>query len=361
MNGLKLLEDLETSSNPDDINTYKAKTRVLFEQLLLKLEENSDQIYSLEHRVKYLEQECESKDIHIEKITVAMQEAVDDCRQEAEDMVEEMVRKVSAEVNQRRDAELLVCRLQSEVSRLKDTLHLQKLPGIEQNLDDIIIEIQERESRTFEEELGNLKMELRMKDDELQTLRRQREAEMEATISVVSAAQQKINTLHHQMKAYALAQQQQRERELARERSPLLMVPQQPREVYLSDSETLPVDCEAEPFEHDASSGLHPQGNGQREKKAVVPHKKKQRNRRSRNKKNQQQQAAAPPGSVENQQQLSPVSSRTSTGDPRTISAPTTPSSSVSTPQVTSPPTNASGTDLRLKSKTFWSGFRPSV
>ena len=113
-----MLEEIEKNSS-SDIGAYKAGTRNLMEHLLLKLEENNEQMYALEHRVKYLEQECDSKDIQIEKITSAMQDAVDDCRVEAEEIVEEMVRKVSVEAEQRRDAELVICRLQAENSRLK--------------------------------------------------------------------------------------------------------------------------------------------------------------------------------------------------------------------------------------------------
>ena len=109
----------EISQECGDISSYKKNTRELFEQLLLKLEENNDQIYSLHHRIKYLEQECGSKDIHIEKITIAMQEAVDDCRVEAEELVEEMSKKVSAEVFQRQETERIICRLQVENSQLK--------------------------------------------------------------------------------------------------------------------------------------------------------------------------------------------------------------------------------------------------
>lgn len=114
---MQKLEEISTECG--DIATYKQNTRNLFEQLLYKLEENNDQIYSLHHRVKYLEQECESKDIHIEKITIAMQEAVDDCRIEAEELVEDMSRKVASEVTQRHEVERIVCRLQVENSNLR--------------------------------------------------------------------------------------------------------------------------------------------------------------------------------------------------------------------------------------------------
>jgi hypothetical protein len=116
---MQMLEGVETSTNVEDIDTYKMNTRKLFEQLLLKLEENSDHIYSLEHRVKFLEQECEDKDLDIEKMSVSMQQAVDDCRQEAEEMVGELMGKVSVEVSQRQEVEGLVRRLQADNSKLK--------------------------------------------------------------------------------------------------------------------------------------------------------------------------------------------------------------------------------------------------
>ena len=114
-----MLEDIETSTNVEDIDAYKINTRKLFEQLLIKLEENSDHIYSLEHRVKFLEQECEDKDLDIEKMSISMQEAVNDCRQEAEDMVGELMSKVSMEVNRRLEIEGLVRRLQAQNAKLK--------------------------------------------------------------------------------------------------------------------------------------------------------------------------------------------------------------------------------------------------
>ena len=112
-------EGIESSTNPDDIEAYKTNTRKVFEQLLIKLEENSDHIYSLEHRVKFLEQECEDKDLDIENVTSSMQDAVNDCRQEAEEMVGELMGKVSAEVKQRHEVEGLVRRLQTENSKMK--------------------------------------------------------------------------------------------------------------------------------------------------------------------------------------------------------------------------------------------------
>lgn len=48
-----------------------------------------------------------------------MQEAVDDCRIEAEELVEDMSRKVASEVTQRQEVERIVCRLQIENSNLK--------------------------------------------------------------------------------------------------------------------------------------------------------------------------------------------------------------------------------------------------
>jgi endonuclease YncB( thermonuclease family) len=48
-----------------------------------------------------------------------MQEAVDDCRVEAEELVEDMSKKVATEVTQRREIERIVCRLQGENSQLQ--------------------------------------------------------------------------------------------------------------------------------------------------------------------------------------------------------------------------------------------------
>ena len=114
-----MLEDADDITDVSSIERYKASTRKLFEQLLFKLEENSDYIYSLEHRIKFLEQECEDKDADLDKMSNSMQQAVSECRNEAEDMVNELMEKVSLEVGQRRDVELLARRLQKENAKLK--------------------------------------------------------------------------------------------------------------------------------------------------------------------------------------------------------------------------------------------------
>ena len=41
---------------------------------------------------------CEDKDLYIEKVHEDTQEALDECRQEADQMAEEMFRKISFEV-----------------------------------------------------------------------------------------------------------------------------------------------------------------------------------------------------------------------------------------------------------------------
>jgi chromosome segregation ATPase len=120
-----VLEDLENTTY-DDIADFKTHYRTIFEKLCVNLEENNDIISALEHRVNYLQQDLESKDLHIEKITIAMQEEVDECRVEADDLIEEMTQKLSSEVSQRNDVESLVSRLQLENARLKVNSKLQK-------------------------------------------------------------------------------------------------------------------------------------------------------------------------------------------------------------------------------------------
>lgn len=48
-----------------------------------------------------------------------MQEAVDECRVEAEDLVEDMSKKITREAHQRREIERILCRLQVENTQLK--------------------------------------------------------------------------------------------------------------------------------------------------------------------------------------------------------------------------------------------------
>jgi len=206
---IKMLEGLESGTSVNDIDTYKTNTRKLFEQLLLKLEENSDHIYSLEHRVKFLEQECEDKDLEIEKMSAAMQAAVHDCRQEAEHMVGELMGKVSAEVNQRHQVEGLVRRLQADNSKMKDYAALQKVPGWEKSLDRIIADSVLKETHQFDAECDKLRAAVEESEQKLLNLQLQREAEMNATVAVIKFAQDKIETLHMQLKIQQKKEQQE--------------------------------------------------------------------------------------------------------------------------------------------------------
>jgi hypothetical protein len=89
------------------------------EQLLLKLEEDQDYIYSMAHKIKSLEDDCTQKDLEIEKMSSDMQEALTECRMEAEEMAEDMLTKIASEVRQRHDTEKVVFRLEAECSRLQ--------------------------------------------------------------------------------------------------------------------------------------------------------------------------------------------------------------------------------------------------
>jgi hypothetical protein len=97
---------------------------------------------------------------------------------------------------------------------VQDTLRLQRLPGIEKSLEEVIQEAKEQDALAFEAEMADMKDALAFAQDELERLKLQRDAEMRATISVVGAAQQKIEFLHHQLKAHILARDAEREERL---------------------------------------------------------------------------------------------------------------------------------------------------
>jgi hypothetical protein len=72
-----------------------------------------------------------------------MQEAVDDCRIEAEELVEEMSKKVTIEMTQRREVERIVHRLQIENNQLKVPLLLSpphtSLPAVSPLLSSVMV------------------------------------------------------------------------------------------------------------------------------------------------------------------------------------------------------------------------------
>lgn len=110
---------------------------MLIQQLLIKLEQDEDNVFALTHKiksleeeheedcyllkqkVKYLEQELANKEIEYERLTVDLSDALAECRNEADEMADEMLCKLSAEIRQRQEIQRVVYNLQMETDRLK--------------------------------------------------------------------------------------------------------------------------------------------------------------------------------------------------------------------------------------------------
>ena len=120
-------------SDEVDFPLYKENTKLLFEQLLRKLEENDSRIFDLEQRVQGLEAEVDVKDMELERANFdmqTMQEAVQECRSEADAMVENMLAKIAIEVNQRRAVERTMYKIIAENEKLKSMVEYSKLRSI---------------------------------------------------------------------------------------------------------------------------------------------------------------------------------------------------------------------------------------
>lgn len=131
-----------------------------------------------------------------------MQEAVNDCRQEAEEMVAELMGKMSMEVKYRQDVEGLARRLQAENAKLKDYAVLQKLPGFDKCLSEIIKESTRKETLACQQQCETLRESCKATEEKLGAFQLQREAEMNATLAVIKFAHDKIETLHMQLKIH---------------------------------------------------------------------------------------------------------------------------------------------------------------
>jgi ElaB/YqjD/DUF883 family membrane-anchored ribosome-binding protein len=125
-NGLtELIDDItalmteDHSETSDDFAAYRVKTKKLLGQLVVKLEEESTYQQELEDQIDELANELAKKDNAIAVLSQQAKDAIDDCKFQAEEIAEEMLSKIAAEVNQRMDVERLLRRLQSENARLQ--------------------------------------------------------------------------------------------------------------------------------------------------------------------------------------------------------------------------------------------------
>ena len=87
---------------------------------------------------------------------------------------------------------------------------MQKVPGWEKDLDTILHEVSQRETRAYQEECDDLRSKCSDLEKKFTTLQLQREAEMNATASVIKFAQSKIESLHLQLKMQQKKEMNQR-------------------------------------------------------------------------------------------------------------------------------------------------------
>jgi DNA-directed RNA polymerase subunit L len=128
------------NANPEeDFPAYKARMKDLLEQLLLKLEEDVDYQKNLEAQIEDLEQDMKSRDmdvgkmifhnndsalphlldIHAERITRQAKQAIEECKQQASEMADEMMNKMHTEIEKSNGYKQVILHLQKENAKLK--------------------------------------------------------------------------------------------------------------------------------------------------------------------------------------------------------------------------------------------------
>ena len=100
----------------DDPAVYKIQVKQFLEKLVTVADEEVGYRKSLEEQVEFLVGECRDKDGEIERLSSEAQEAICECRRQAEEMGENMFSKISAEMEGRVSVEKLVARLQRQLT-----------------------------------------------------------------------------------------------------------------------------------------------------------------------------------------------------------------------------------------------------
>jgi hypothetical protein len=104
----------------EDLPTYKAKMKVLLEQLMLKLEEDVDYQKNLESQIDELEKELIMKDNLIESLSSHHnKESLSSHAHAADELAEELMIKLNHEKQKRVALEKIVLRLQNEKAKLE--------------------------------------------------------------------------------------------------------------------------------------------------------------------------------------------------------------------------------------------------
>jgi len=176
--------------------SYKAKTKMLLEQLYVKLEEDVEYQRSLEEQIDALEDDLKSKELEVEFIKHEARKALEDTKQQADDMAAQLLARVSAEVSARLDVERVMRRLQKENSRMLSDLRLHRVASggssgtksAAAHLADAKLEAQEAQ-----EQLQEAMTIIKRKD-------KQRQGELAAVGALVTVWESRINSLNERVK-----------------------------------------------------------------------------------------------------------------------------------------------------------------
>lgn len=111
----------------EDLPSYKAKMKVLLEQLMLKLEEDVDYQRNLEVQIDDLEKEVARKDFLLDQLRLQVKDATESNKVQMESFADDLMEKVKIERSRRHGLEKIILRLQNEVSKYERESRMAKL------------------------------------------------------------------------------------------------------------------------------------------------------------------------------------------------------------------------------------------
>ena len=91
----------------------------MMEEVELKLLDGLKYSRGLESDIENLREELHSRSVQMERLSFDAQEAIDDCKLQAESLCQEMISKVTSEFRNRKDTEKLLYKLKDQNERLK--------------------------------------------------------------------------------------------------------------------------------------------------------------------------------------------------------------------------------------------------
>lgn len=156
-----------------------------------KFENDRNYQSSLETQLDALAEDCRHKEVEIERLSADAQDAINDCRRQAEAMAENMFSKISLEMNNRASMEKLVGRLQRDLTSAQSELRLHQIivnnMDMKESVD--ILRANDRELRAngeLKKKLFLVQQQLADAKCELQASRLNRDREMEVVALLAS-------------------------------------------------------------------------------------------------------------------------------------------------------------------------------